>query len=615
MDSLARTDFTGSSIHHMLRRLDEIVDHVVHDRDPRDIPMPDDPDRQDGAEDTLEEDDGYESDADFEPDFSLLVQDKTEVRTTLRRDLQAAKAAGFRVGCLDDITGCVIVSVSCRIAHFDLSEEVMQTWDVHASEYLVMLIRYPSRYMNLKRILDDRINAKSYLLQIHVGLCNSYKPSLEHARKAFQATTTTGHEGPQTNSQEVSHGIRSLFIGGALKSLLNDRFLEIVRLRLKYGYSWTRAEISFQRSQGKLLDDADTASDADYEEDTWAASAPTFLGADHVVDADADGSTLSLPLLAMQFALRHFVKCTEFCLVCHCKTRDNFEALKPYVCSNGLCLYQYMTLGMGPNLEHEVRSQPYVVDMLISLTYARASSGKLGDFPTGLGLRVPVSNCVRTQFSNLSPDPTSQNQSPPAGQYTGRFYAAQQELLPDKNVPLKIGDWIAMVFPAAKTEGDATAIWHGRAERLGESSRHIYLSSPTSSGVQLLPKDLSNWSAGETVFFFVYDRNFDDLSPSEKQKAIQIILDTLPDVEQMKAFLGPDSNGRLLSSWTGVISRPRWASCVGSSHPTGHTLCRTLTVLSILCRAWVGLFSFDLPKVPQTKSNALSMLSTRFLEK
>ncbi|KAJ5815775.1 hypothetical protein N7474_007552 [Penicillium riverlandense] len=552
MDSLTRADFTGSSVQHMLRRIDDIVDHLIHNRDPQDIAMPDDPDRQDGIEEALEEDDEYESDADFDPDFSLLVRDKTEVRTTLRRDLQAAKAAGFRVGCLDDITGCVIVSVSCRIAHLELSEEVMQTWDVHTSEYLVMLIRYPSRYMNLKRILDDGANAKSYLVQIHVGLCNSYKPSLEHARKAFQATTTTGHEGPQTNSKEVSHGMRSLFIGGALKSLLNDRFLEIVRLRLKYGYSWTGAEVSFQRSQGKILDDTDTASDADYEEETWAASAPTFLAADHMVNADPDGSTLSLPLLAMQFALRHFVKCTEFCLVCHCKTRDNFEALKPYVCSNGLCLYQYMTLGMGPNLEHEVRSQPYVVDMLVSLTYARASSGKLGDFPTGLGLRVPVSDCIRTQASD--PNLTTQNQSPPAGQYTARFDAAQQELLPDKKVPLKIGDWIAMIFPGAKTEGDSSAVWHGRVERLGESSRHIYLSTPISSGVQLSPKDPSHRSAGESVFFFVYDQNFDDLSPREKQKTIQIVLDTLPDVDQMKTFLGPDSNGRLLSSWTGVIS-------------------------------------------------------------
>ncbi|KAJ5605415.1 hypothetical protein N7510_008196 [Penicillium lagena] len=557
MDSLARTNFTGSSVHHMLRRIDDIVNHVIHDRDPPATAMPDDPDRQDSAEEAFEEDDEYESDeyesdADFDPSFSLPVHDKTELRTTLRRDLQAAKAAGFRVGCLDDITGCVIVSVSCRIAHLGLSEEVMQTWDVHPSEYLVMLIRYPSRYMNLKRILDDGANAKSYVVQIHVGLCNSYKPSLEHARKACQATTTTGHEGPQTNSKKVSHGIRSLFIGGALNSLLNDRFLDIVRLRLKYGYSWTGAEVSFQRSQGKILDDTNTASDEDYEEETWAASAPTFLAADHMVDADPDGSRLSLPLLAMQFALRHFVKCTEFCLVCHCKTRDNFEALKPYVCSNGLCLYQYMTLGMGPNLEHEVRSQPYVVDMLVSLTYARASSGRLRDFPTGLGLRVPVSDCIRIQFSNLIA--TLENQSPPAGQYTARFHAAQMELLPDKKVPLRIGDWIAVIFPAAKTEGDAAAIWHGRVERLGESSPHIYLSSPSSPGVQLSPKELSHRSAGESVFFFVYDQNFDDLNPCEKQKTMQIVLDTLPDVDQMKAFLGPYSNGRLLSSWTGVIS-------------------------------------------------------------
>src|SRR6218665_1470968 len=54
---------------------------------------------------------------------------------------------------------------------------------------------------------------------------------------------------------------------------------------------------------------------------------------------------ISFPLVAMQYMLRHFVRCTEFCLVCHNKIEASFEALKPYVCSKPLCLYQYMALG------------------------------------------------------------------------------------------------------------------------------------------------------------------------------------------------------------------------------------------------------------------------------
>ena len=92
----------------------------------------------------------------------------------------------------------------------------------------------------------------------------------------------------------------------------------------------------------------------------------------------------SFPLIAMQFTLRHLVRCTEFCLVCHTKISSNFETLKPYVCSNPLCLYQYMALGFGPSIEYEIMSQPTVVDLLISFCYASAKERGLNDFPTGM---------------------------------------------------------------------------------------------------------------------------------------------------------------------------------------------------------------------------------------
>ncbi len=95
-----------------------------------------------------------------------------------------------------------------------------------------------------------------------------------------------------------------------------------------------------------------------------------------------------MPLLAMQFALRHLVRCTEFCLVCHCKVDADFEALKPYVCSKPLCLYQYMSLDFGPSIEHEIVTQPHVVDLLVSFCYSSASAQKLRSVPTGLALMV-----------------------------------------------------------------------------------------------------------------------------------------------------------------------------------------------------------------------------------
>lgn len=81
---------------------------------------------------------------------------------------------------------------------------------------------------------------------------------------------------------------------------------------------------------------------------------------------------VSFPLVAIQFCLRYLTRCTEFCLVCHDKIKEEFEALKPYVCDKPLCLFQYMTLGFGPSIEHEILTQPYVVDLLVSFCYAAA---------------------------------------------------------------------------------------------------------------------------------------------------------------------------------------------------------------------------------------------------
>lgn len=87
--------------------------------------------------------------------------------------------------------------------------------------------------------------------------------------------------------------------------------------------------------------------------------------------------------------MRYLLRCTEFCLVCHNKIEGGFEALKPYVCDNPLCLYQYMGLGFGPSVEHEILTQPYVVDLLVSFCYTAALNRRLREYPTGMSLHVP----------------------------------------------------------------------------------------------------------------------------------------------------------------------------------------------------------------------------------
>ncbi len=75
---------------------------------------------------------------------------------------------------------------------------------------------------------------------------------------------------------------------------------------------------------------------------------------------------------------------------------DNLEALKPYVCDKPLCLYQYMSLGFGPSIEHEIISQPYVVDLLTTFCYHFRCWVKACCLPGWAQFNVPPSpQCIQ----------------------------------------------------------------------------------------------------------------------------------------------------------------------------------------------------------------------------
>ncbi|KAJ5668058.1 uncharacterized protein N7477_006628 [Penicillium maclennaniae] len=309
------------------------------------------------------------------------------LRRKISEDLRAAKNTGFKVGHVE-VTQCgFVVSVASRLNRLGISEEVMDVWQVRPNDYLGLLIRYPRGYVNMKDLFEQGDPNPSFI-QMHLGLCDSYKPSATAALMAFQGSTPTEKDILDLRETETNK-LRSCFIGRQLNRLLNERFLAIARFRLRWGLSWTGAENPFQVSQGKPLNDEDVSSEEHLKPDEWGTPPPPLLMADHMADEGFVLSRMSFPLLAMQFTLRHFVRCTEFCLVCFCKKFDDFDAMKPYVCSSRLCLYQYITYGMGPSLEYEVKSQPSVVDLLVSLAFIRAKTGKLEHFPTGLGMRIP----------------------------------------------------------------------------------------------------------------------------------------------------------------------------------------------------------------------------------
>jgi ubiquitin-conjugating enzyme E2 Q len=487
----------------------------------------------DEAEDSLSDNDDSWDDDELQQD-DPFDSGQSQLRSTkrLQLDLQAVKRAGFKVGCLGDVRGTVIISVSCRIAKLGISEEAMQAWNVRSEQYLVLLTRFPNKYLDFDQIMEDTSKGAQQSVQMHVGLCESYKPSLDSAVQAFAALNQIA-PGKQDGSAPL---LVPLFIEKPLNSLLNTRFIAILSHRWQYGHTWAGAELYFNDSQGKLTDYLTAGLDKYFVKEDWGSSTPIWLQSDHLTSV-ARSSPWSFPLLAMQFTLRHVVKCTEFCLVCYCKIDAGFEALKPYVCSKPLCLYQYMALGMGPSLEWEILTQPYVVDLLISFTYSSAVSGQLQDFPEGLGFKIP-----EALYQNF----TGKISSSPLKPHTARLLRSKMVLfLTDTAAEryLKVGDWIVITSLDGGKNRDRNDFWHCRVNTTidwptVDLSDPIIVSDCPSKEMEKIAQSQKS----QLTEFYVYDKTFDDLEGKnddvqKKRDAIVMLLDTLPSVEEMRKFL------------------------------------------------------------------------------
>ncbi len=563
-----QSSVAGHSISQMLLEVSTAIDHALSGGSRQDV----DP-QSGGCSDAVEDKDSLIDD-DSDPDMwstnspAREMPDKVSakdahIKTTtnnlikarIRADLRLAKEAGFKIGILGNLDLGGILCVSIRIAKLGISEEAVNAWGLKRNHYLILLIRYGNGYKDIEDVKEETASGVSKT-EFRVGLCLQYKPSITEAINAFNqlsgrskksATVENGQTFPNSADQAAVGTLEPLFIGRPLNELLT-RLPAIIKYRVACSFSWTGSELFFNEIQAKAAASINPSKEAFNVDDRPASKTlPDVVTADHIGETSLPRS-MSFPLAAVQFLLRHFVRCTEFCLVCHCKTDTDFEALKPYVCSKPLCLFQYMTLGFGPSIEWEILSQPYVVDLLVSFCYASAQGHRLRNFPIGIDLKVPVlprsSQPLQTfqyarpatQTPTTAPStPTDPMMSQPiASKFDSK---ARELLLVDQKAPgpLRIGDWVVLT---AKTMDGAC---HARVEekffptiRLGEL---IHVSKRTNDTVA------SNASSPVGLVdaeVFVYNNSFDELPDLDKQSCVTCILDTLPDVMTMKTFL--DSN-------------------------------------------------------------------------
>lgn len=306
-----------------------------------------------------------------------------------RQDCVTLHSHGFKFGHIGDFdsNSSCFLSVAVRISKMGIPEEAVHAWGLQQSNYLVLLLHYPNGYKSFKFLTSlGNVKQASHYLKMAVRVGNHYRP-LTAAEALLVSQPRSQSERNDQSSSAETFGLGYAFTSDSLDALLNERLFQLIRFRSD-NLSWSGAEKYYDATQGLQYHSESTSMSKYRILDQVSNTLPGIVTADHYTST-AFAKKPCFPLLAMQFLLRHFVGCTDFCMVCYGRMGSDLGAIKPYVCDKPLCLYQYMSLGMGPNIEHEIINQPWVIDLLISFTYAAAKANNLTTMPLGLSLKVP----------------------------------------------------------------------------------------------------------------------------------------------------------------------------------------------------------------------------------
>lgn len=517
----------------------------------------------------------------------------------IKRDFRAAWAAGFKVGFQNGFSHCKsgnIVSLAVRADKLCLSKETHQAWGLGREDFVVLLIQYPRGYATYEETMDQ--GACFWKMQFRLRKCIQYRPSLADARKAFTGLAATKTE---EDADDNSH-LRLLSIGKSIDTFMDNDFVSMLKMREKEGVSWDDAK--------KLLTQMNIDNTCTVRKGKQLASQPLMPLHSHLSEDQAKlpafiaedymacSGEVSLPLVAVRFAMRYLVRCLDYCMVCHEAVDDNFEALKPYVCSNSLCLFQYMGMGLGPSIDQEIMTQPNVVDLLISFCYSglttaysgvtgpggstghRAWTGSrvvtipgpsstgpgLQEYPTGLSIQVPKM-AIATHLSSADEDPASVIVSgvlltaPIKVTFRGDPSTVMLEATNDAYA-LREGQWVVVVVP--RPFGGITTAHHGQVTNVYPDSVTLRIVSKHEltgednnnpvprTGHKTTTAQSSELPNGDLLSYMLpYNQNMDELGPAEKSFAMNLLLESTPTVASMRAHLSAHPNEQI-ENWDGM---------------------------------------------------------------
>ncbi|KAL4268089.1 UBC core domain-containing protein [Pleurotus pulmonarius] len=398
-------DFSPQPIESMISKLFMTLSRRIQrvkDQDDHEMSEP-----EEGSDDE-DEYEGYES---FDDDrFSSARRPEARPHAPLARinkDFVETVAAGYRPGFTRFLGGDYCISISLPIITLTemIPPRALMAWDrrlLSRRQHLTLLIsgfhgHYPPLAADGFYHRDATGSGTS--IAFRVGLSSTYKASAKEAKEAFRTFGLVSNdiqESTATSDEAKDDGRFETFsLSTPLDTLLNTYFLKIIQLRIKFGLGWAAAELLCSLVEQKQLS-AEDVYQGNYEAIREEDEEERNLGTTYVLPQDplanlSPMAEFNLPLVAFSYLLRRIQFISRYCVVCHNKTRAQFEALKPYVCESKLCSYQYYAYNQGPSLEYEIIHNAEMVDLLVALAYSSAAEGVMDDpLPIGMALRVPM---------------------------------------------------------------------------------------------------------------------------------------------------------------------------------------------------------------------------------
>ncbi|KAM3524033.1 hypothetical protein NHJ13051_004746 [Beauveria bassiana] len=485
---------------------------------------------------------------------------------SLRSALRKAQNSGITVGIYPETRSNLpqIISLSAPAACLGVAAGILEAWGLKETDNLILLIKFGTLYPDIAEICN--LPSRQTVLQFRFGKCLGEKPSLASVQSAYRDPNSSKKDEIKVGvDNNASFPFELTNMSTVIDSLLNSSFSSLLGARRRYKLSWPSAQLLVSKLELQDAVHMPSAEDINIEAPAMQTDSPSWQSLNGPLSQDGaldDSESFSLPLVAMQFALHRLANCTRYCMVCNACLNRSYAALKPYVCSRSLCMFQYLSLGLGSSIEYEIINAPCVVDMLICFLYAALTHHTTRELPDGLNIKTAYVDeswaresyvaamadmeamTIRDIDYSTRLDRSIEQRTRETFRVGERILIVHRESdpLPGSNTDLVVKSWCRLI---ASVGGQWTFERYHFVESRCFRDHHW----ANSIGNELAGK----W---RRVQLFGYWQDVDDLEHFRRVSAWLHILEGIPSVHDMRDYLMAQP-GRRLAMWNRLNASER----------------------------------------------------------